>query len=226
MKKFKGLIFDFNGVLLLDQQWHDEIWRGLGKEITGRDITEEEFKEHLHGQSNKGVFDYLLGKELGAQELEERARQKELAYQKLAVQQGGAYRLAPGATELLEALKRRNIPFTIGTSSPLMNVKFFNDMLGLDQWFDMEKVVCTDGEVRGKPYPDIYLKAAENIGLSPEECIVIEDARSGIVAAHAAGIGHIIATGPKETRDFLVALPGVDEVIESLTEVRVDELFS
>ncbi len=225
MKKFKGLIFDFNGVLLLDQQWHDEIWRGLGKQITGRDITEAELKEYLHGKSNKGIFDYLLGKELAPDELEERARQKELAYQKLAVQQGGAYRLAPGAIELLEALKRKSVPFTIGTSSPQMNLKFFNDMLGLDQWFDMEKIVCTSGDVRGKPYPDIYLKAAEKITLPPGECVVIEDAKSGIAAAHAAGIGHIIAIGPKESHEFLATLSGVNEVIENLTNVRVEELF-
>lgn len=91
---------------------------------------------------------------------------------------------------------------------------------------DMSKIVFDSGAPRGKSAPDMYLKAAVNTQLAPRDCIVIEDARSGIAAAHAAGIGHLIAIGPKNTHDTLRNVEGVDEVIESLQEVDVDTLFA
>jgi len=65
----------------------------------------------------------------------------------------------------------------------------------LDRWFDVAKIVYDDGVRPGKPAPDIYLAAAENIGLAPSQCVVVEDAISGIQSAQVAGIGHIVALG-------------------------------
>src|SRR3990167_9078101 len=225
MEKFKGLIFDFNGVLLLDQELHEAIWKKTAFEITGRRLSDEEFKNVFHGRTNKGVLEYLFGSEIEPRELQRLATKKELLYQEVARGLGSEYRLAPGAPHLLDTLRQRNIPFTIATSSPKMNVGFFNEMLHLDTWFDMEKVVNDDGTFPGKTAPDIYLKAANILSLKPEDCVVIEDARSGIAAAYAAGIGYILAIGPKQSHASLQALPGVNEVVERLDEVDVARLF-
>lgn len=225
MKKFKGLIFDFNGVLLLDQHLHDEIWSSYAEKIAGRKPSEDEIKNIFHGRDNKGVLEYLYQKELSADEVERHAREKELRYQRTAQSLGSEYQLAPSAVELLTKLQARRVPFTIATSSPKMNVDFFNEMLHLDTWFVMEKVAYVGGELRGKPSPDVYLRAAEMLSLQPEDCVVIEDARSGIAAARAAGIGHIIAIGPKESHESLQKVAGVSEVIESLDKVDVERLF-
>ena len=225
MKKFKGLIFDFNGVLLLDQHLHDEIWTSYAEKIVGRRPSEDEIKNIFHGRDNKGILEYLYQKELSTDEVERHAREKELTYQRTAQSLGSEYRLASGAVELLTKLQERKILFTIATSSPKMNVDFFNETLGLDTWFAMDKVAYVGGTLRGKPSPDLYLRAAEFLALKPEDCIVIEDARSGIAAAHAAGIGHIIAIGPKESHERLKILEGVSEVVERLDEVDVKRLF-
>lgn len=225
MKKFKGLIFDFNGVLLLDQDLHDAIWKKTAFEITGKNLSDEEFRNIFHGRTNKGVLEYLFGKELAPSEVLRIATKKELLYQEVARGLGSEYRLAPGAIHLLDSLQKRNIPFTIATSSPKMNIGFFDEMLGLERWFEMSKIVFDDGTLRGKPAPDLYLRAAQLLSLEPKDCVVIEDARSGIAAAHAAGIGHIIAIGPKDTHEALKKVEGVDEVIERLDEVDVVTLF-
>lgn len=225
MQQYKGLIFDFNGVLLLDQHLHDSIWRTIIRDVTGREISDEEFRDHHHGRSNTEIFEHIHGREFNADEVTKRAEEKELAYQNLAREQGESYSLAPGAETLFERLRQKGIPFTIGTSSPPMNVSFYNTMLGLDRWFDMEKVACNDGSFRGKPAPDIFFRAAQKLGLPPSTCVVIEDAQSGIAAARAAGIGFIIALGPRESHAQLSELPGVDEVITSLSEVDVARLF-
>lgn len=225
MEKYRGLIFDFNGVLLLDQPLHDRIWSQIAVGIRGKELTEDEIRKLFHGRTNKSVLEYLLGRTIEGDELETWITKKESQYQEVAKQLGSEYRLSLGATELLDALKARNIPFTIATSSPKMNVDFFNKVLHLDRWFDMTKVVHDDNTFPSKPAPDIYLRAAEKLSLKPEDCVVIEDARSGIASAHAAGIGHIIAIGPKESHESLRKIMGVSEIIETLDQVNVATLF-
>lgn len=195
MLKFKGLIFDFNGVLLIDQHLHDSVFRKTAERIMGRVPSEEEFRNSIHGRINKLIFEFFHGRGLSNDELTQEAHNKEFAYQELSIQEGEKYRLADGAKQILDELKNRKIPFTIATSSPSMNIGFFDKMLGLSQWFDITKIACDDGTMRGKPAPDLYLKAAQALNLEPKKCVVIEDARSGIAAAYAAGIGHIIAIG-------------------------------
>jgi len=221
----KGLIFDFNGVLVVDQHLHDQVFVELSKKIMGRPLTAQEFKDSVHGRTNKLIFEFMHGRELSPEELHKAATEKELAYQELSRQQGAAYHLADGAEGLLNELKDRHIPYTIATSSPAMNVSFFEEMLGLSRWFDMNLIVCDDGTIQGKPAPDLYLKAAEKLELNPRDCVVIEDAKSGIASAYAASIGHIIAIGPKESHETLSALEGVKECIESLQEVDTRVLF-
>ncbi len=225
MNALKGLIFDFNGVLVIDQHLHDEVFREISQKIMGRPLTVEELATSVHGRTNKLIFEFLYGRELAPDELEKAATEKELAYQEISKQQGAAYQLSPGSEALLEELKSKDIPYTIATSSPKMNVDFFEQMLALSRWFDMSKVVYDDGTVRGKPAPDLYLKAAAALNLDPAACVVIEDARSGIASAHAAGIRHIIAIGPKDTHATLASLEGVNECVETLAEVNVEALF-
>ena len=225
MKRLKGIIFDFNGVLLLDQDLHDNIWKGIALGIRGKALSEEEIKNVFHGRTNRAALEYLFDKTLDRKDVEQWVTKKETAYQELARSIGPQYQLAPGAVSLLDELKLQNIPFTIATSSPEMNIGFFNRMLGLDKWFDVLKIAHDDGSIRSKPAPDLYLRAAEFLALAPGDCVVIEDARSGIASAHAAGIGHIIAIGPKDRHDVLRKIEGVDEVIESLDQIDVQKLF-
>lgn len=95
----------------------------------------------------------------------------------------------------------------------------------IGKWFEIDKIVLDDGTLPGKPEPDIYLRAAENIGISPSDCVVVEDSVSGICAAKRAGIGKIYALGPKEQYEELKALEGTSEVISHLGEIPTD-LFS
>ena len=94
--------------------------------------------------------------------------------------------------------------------------RFFREHFGLDRWFDPRRIVYDDGTFSGKPAPDIYLRAAERIGLSPSRCIVAEDARSGIEAARRAGAGMIVAVASTMDRGTVGRIEGVDVVIDRL----------
>lgn len=222
---YKGLIFDFNGVLWWDTELQELAWKEYSAKLRGTPFTDEEMSIHVHGRNNKYTLEMLTGKILTGDELEKLVQGKESTYRELCLQQGDNFRLSPGAVELLDWLTEKMIPHTIATASEATNVKFFFENLNLNKWFDFEKIVYDDGTLPGKPDPMIYMRAAENINLATEECVVVEDAKSGIAAAHNAKIGKIIGLGPETKHEMLMALPGVSEVIQDFTQFKREEYF-
>lgn len=216
---FQGIIFDFNGVLLWDTHLQEAAWARFAQTLRATTFTPEEMLVHMHGRTNRYVLEYLTQQRLAPEEVATLAAAKEELYRELCLEQGSAFRLSPGATELLDWLQAEGIPHAIATASERTNVAFFTQHLSLGTWFDSQTIVFDDGHMPGKPAPDIYLRAAERLDLAPASCVVVEDARSGIAAAHTAGIGAIIALGPVETHDQLRSLPGVTMVISSLADV-------
>lgn len=223
---FKGIVFDFNGVLWWDGHLQTEAWQQFALELRGTVFSKEELAIHMHGRTNKYVFSYLLGREVVGKELMDLIDQKESAYRGLCLAQGDQFILSPGSVDLLTYLCDLKIPHTIATASERTNLEFFVAHLSLSRWFDIHDIVYDDGVLSGKPAPDIYFQATQNLGLKPVDCIVVEDAFSGIQAAHAAGIGYIIAIGPRSSHDKLLSLDGVDEAAENLGQVRREELFA
>jgi beta-phosphoglucomutase-like phosphatase (HAD superfamily) len=224
--KFKGIIFDFNGVLLWDSHLHVQAWQQFALKLRGYEFDNNELSIHVHGRTNSHILSYLTGRALQSQELSELIQMKETVYRNLCLSQGKLFALSPGATDLLDFLAKNNIPRTIATASEKTNLDFFITHLSLKQWFDINLIVYDDGQLPGKPLPDIYLKAASNLGLPPQECIVVEDAISGIQSAHAANIGHIIALGHQAMHQQLKACAGVSAVVESLEQLSKESLFS
>lgn len=222
---FKGIIFDFNGVLWWDGLLQKQTYKEFSIKLRGTPLTNDEMDTHVHGIPNKDNIEYIIGHTINIEEADRLTQEKESVYRNLCLAQGAEFKLSPGAENLLNYLVEHNIPRTICTSSEKTNVDFFFEHLNLSKWFDREKVVLDDGTIPGKPAPDMYLRAAKNINLEPKDCIVIEDAISGIQAAYAAGIGKIIAIGPIEKHGTLKNLPGVSEVITNLEELKKESLF-
>lgn len=214
--KYSGIIFDFNGVLLWDTPLNDEAWQRFSLQLRGRALTPDEMRQAVHGRTNAAALSYITGQQLSITEQRRLSEEKELLYQQLCLEWGHDFRLSPGSIELLNYLVAHDIPHTIATSSGAMNVEFYLEWLHLDTWFDIGKIVYDDGTLAGKPAPDCYQRAAARLGLSPEACVVVEDAPSGILAAQQAGIGRIYALGPTERHLALREISGVHEVIEHL----------
>jgi len=223
--RFQGVVFDFNGVLLWDGHLQERAWGQFSKEKRGLTFSQEEMALHVHGRNNQHTLGYLMGRALKGAELHQLTQQKEEIYRQLCLDEGREFRLSPGAVDLLDFLVANRIPHTIATASGRMNLKFFAQHLDLPRWFKMEQIVYDDGTRPGKPAPDIYLQAAGNLGLAPACCVVVEDSRSGIQAARAAGIGHIIALGPFHTHPLLADLEGVQGVVENLGQIPREKLF-
>jgi len=223
--KFGGIVFDFNGVLWWDTYLHENAWKQFSEEVGRKSFSFEEIRVHVLGRTNQHCLEYLMGRQVTGLDLEQLTQQKETIYRQLCLEQGGDFKLSPGAIEFLDLLVAHDIPHTIATGSEKTNLDFFIKHLRLSRWFDLEQVIYDNGNRPGKPAPEMYLEAASNLGLGPGQCIVIEDSDSGITAARAAGIGHIIALGPADTHHRLMKLKGTNIALESLEEFPFELLF-
>ncbi len=223
---YKGIIFDFNGVLLWDAEQQETAWKEYSKILRGYELTDEEIKHKVHGIKNRLILEYLLERNLSADEVLRMTKEKEDIYRNLCLNQKDKFVLSPGAIRLFEFLKNNKISFTIATASEESNVDFFIEHLQLNKWFEKSLIVFDDGSHHGKPHPDIYQLASKKIQLNPGECIVIEDAIAGIESARKAGIGFITALGPKKRHKELCKLEGVNLVIEKLSDLPVEKLFN
>jgi beta-phosphoglucomutase len=135
------------------------------------------------------------------------------------------FKLNTGLENFLDELKLNNIALTIATSSSQSIFEFSFHKLKLEKWFDFDKVLFNDGTYPGKPAPDPYLLAAKKIGKEPEECIVIEDAISGIKSAEAAGVGGIIVIGKDEQLKAFGNLDGVVKTAHDFSELKASDFF-
>lgn len=216
----KGIIFDFNGTLFWDSEIQENAWKTFGTKLSGRNITDEEFNTYFHGRTNKDTLEYLTERVLTDKEVNELAQQKESIYRDLCKSDLNKFKLAPGVERYLDYLKENNIPFTIATASETNNVNFFIKEFQLDKWFDIIKIVYDDGTFRGKPEPDIYLKASEALNIQPDNCIVFEDALSGVQSAQRAGVKEIIAVVPEGRKNIFENQPNL-KIISAFDDIRL-----
>jgi len=126
----------------------------------------------------------------------------------------GAIQAHAGAQELIAELKRRGIPSALATSGHRRYVDLALASAGLTGLFDQE--VTAELVTRGKPHPDVYLRAAELLGVPADDCLALEDAPNGVIAAKAAGMRCIAIPGEHGSREGVAA---ADAVLESLAEV-------
>lgn len=208
----KGVIFDFNGTMVFDSHIHQAVWVEYIEKLSGHKLTDDEFRHHILGHDTTDILRHFVDKDISEADANYHALEKEAIYRSRCVT-NPEYRLVDGLEELLDALKAKNIALNIATGSEISNVRFYFEHFPLTRWFDFDKVVYDNGTFRGKPEPDVYLKAAEQIGVDPRDCVVFEDATSGVVAAHRAGIGQVVAILPGFTKNYFSDFGGVSAVL-------------
>ena len=216
--QYKGIIFDFNGTLFWDSEKHLEAWREFSKRVRPYAFTDDEMREYMFGRTNEDILAYLIGRRPEPELVEKLGSEKEAVYRQMCKDDEANTRLAPYAVEFLDYLKENNIPRTIATMSNKANVDFYIEQFNLANWFDIDKIVYDDKTIKGKPAPDIYEIAAAKLNLKPQDCIVVEDALSGIEAACAANIGKIVAIASMDPVDLYTGIPAVTEVITDFSD--------
>ena len=219
-KKFTGVLFDFNGTLLFDSDMHMEAFRQVFP-LYGHPAPSDDFMiQRCFGRTNETIYKENFNPDATAEDILEFERRKEAIYHQLCLSSPERFRLVDGAVELLDYLKENKIPFCLATGSNWLNVEFYIKHLNLSRWFGMENMVYDNGTYPGKPAPDIYILAAQKLGLPTSECLVFEDGTSGVRAANAAGVGGVVLVYDENLDSPLTESTRVDEVHHDLKNWR------
>ena len=207
-------IFDWDDVILDSSKHHEESWERLAKE-EGKILPEGHFLRGF-GRRNVEIMRDLLQWSDDLQEIQRLSLRKEELYREV-VEDWGIQSL-PGVRTWLERLEQAGIPCAIGSSTEQKNVQLGLRLLGLESFF--QTAVTAEHVQRGKPAPDVFLQAAEKVGIDPRRCVVFEDAPSGVEAARAAGMKVVGVT----TTHPGGHLEGVDREVARLDELKTSEL--
>lgn len=205
----QAVIWDLDGVIIDSAEEHKQSWQRLARE-EGVQFSDADFWATF-GQRN----DDILTKQWGIaspEKARELANRKEVYFREFIRDTAAPL---PGSLELMRALHDTGFAQALASSTPIENIEVISEALGLKRY--LSKFVSGETVPHGKPAPDIFLKAARELGIAPKHCVVIEDAVAGVEAAHAAGMHCIAVAGNRD----LPGLRKADLMVKSLTEVNV-----
>lgn len=188
----KGVIFDLDGVIVSTDELHYEAWKKLAEELGITDFTKED-NEKQRGVSRMESLEVVLAKGSRQYSEEEKVQlaDRKNNYYKEMLKTLDKSALLPGSEETLLKLKEKNILIALGSAS-----KNAITILKQIEIYDLFNEISSGLDVtRSKPDPQVFLVAAQKLGLDPGECLVVEDSKAGIVAAKAGGMKSL-AVGP------------------------------
>jgi beta-phosphoglucomutase family hydrolase len=211
--KLEAVLWDLDGVIADTGTYHFQAWQDVFHE-RGVNITEDDFKRHF-GQRNDTIIRSTLGRNISPDELDAIASEKEENYRRRVTPN---IKPLPGVIELISSLKRHELKMAIASSTPLENIHLITRGLGIDDCF--QAVVCNREVAEGKPDPQVFLLAAQKLGVEPQNCVVIEDAVAGVTAAKRAGMKCVAVTNSHPPKNLKEA----DLIVNTLEAVSISEL--
>lgn len=211
----KAVIFDLDGVIVSTDKFHYQAWKQIADSMGI--YFDENINNRLRGVSRMASLEIILEGYNGVPPLS-RAQKEKLADRKNEIYRGLLKTLTEKdvtseVRDTLNELRKRGYKLAIGSSSK--NARFILERVGLTDAFD----AISDGNciTKSKPDPEVFLKAAELLGQRPDECLVVEDAESGIEAGAAGGmktaaIGNAVRCGKADYN--LRTLCGILEIMK------------
>ncbi len=210
-----AVIFDMDGVIVDNMEYHKKAW-GIFLEKYASDIELEEFSKHF-GKVNRDLLQIVFKKEVSEEEESRFGEEKEAIYREIY-----ADHIVPtaGLLDFLDSLKKNKVKTAVATAAPRVNMDFVFEKTGLRKYFDV--LIDATEVTRGKPDPEIYLKAAKRLNCHPEECLVFEDSFPGVQSAKNAGM-KVIALATSHPAD---KLQNAESVIKDFTEINVNTVLN
>lgn len=208
----QAVIWDLDGVILDSADEHRRAWLRLAHE-QGIPMTDADFWATF-GKRNDDIFATLWGN-LTPEQVKILSDRKEMYFRELIRESAAPL---PGAIELMRELHDSHFAQALASSTPIENINLIADVLGLKRYLSI--LISGETVARGKPAPDIFLKAASELHMNPAVCLVIEDAVAGVEAAHAAGMRCIAVAGNRD----LPGLRKAELMVKDLTEVDLKRI--
>ncbi|MFP4523046.1 MAG: HAD family hydrolase [Candidatus Woesearchaeota archaeon] len=195
----KAIIFDLDGTLINSIPYHLEIHKAVFKDLNIT-VSNEFFHTRCNGSSPKDFYKIILEHYAGNLDLYDKAMVLCEEKDALKIQELKQVKLFPQVRDVLERLKKQGLLLAVASSSPIKYIETFLEHTGIKDFF-----CCYTGgdEVKhSKPAPDIFLRAQEKLGIAKEDCVIIEDAVQGVLAAQNAGIECICLLTTEKEEDI------------------------
>jgi beta-phosphoglucomutase len=205
----RAVLWDLDGTLVDSEEYHWRAWKET-LDRAGVSITYQDFLASF-GQRNDAILTRWLGENASAECIRQIGDSKEERYRELARREG--LTPLPGAAEWVERLNREGWPQAIASSAPRANVETVLDVLRFGPL--IQATVAAEDVRNGKPAPDVFLTAAARLGADAANCVVVEDAQSGVEAARRAGMRSI---GVGKSAQLL----GADRAARTLSDLPAD----
>ncbi|OWA34499.1 phosphatase [Saccharibacillus sp. O16] len=211
----QAFIFDMDGVIIDSEPLHFDVDRQT-MAYYGHSVTQEDLERYV-GMTNPEQW-AIIREEYGIGPTTEEIIEYQMGRK---IEQLRLAELEPieGICELLEELKKGEIPRAIASSSPPIFIEAVLEKFGLQGEFAV--VVSGERVPKGKPAPDVYLRAAELLGVDPFFCVVLEDSKHGIDAAKAAGMHCIGYVNPNSGNQDLSR---ADLIVSAIGDIRLEDL--
>lgn len=213
-----AVIWDVDGTLVDTAEMHFAAWAKLAAEL-GQPFSRADFAATF-GRRNPEIIHILFGQKYSDAEIARLGDIKE-NYYRAAAEKG--VKLLPGVQELLDGLHARGIKQAVGSSAPRANLDLILRITDSRQYFDA--IVAMEDTTRGKPDPQVFLVAAEKLGIPPRRCVVLEDAVAGVEAAKAGGMKCVAVTFVGHHPDEKLKAAGADRVVKCFTEITAGEII-
>ncbi len=215
MSKLQAVIFDMDGVIIDSEPIHYKVNQKLYEELE-IEVSKEEYNNFI-GISNTDHWNHLKEKYNLTDSIEDLIDKQN--NQNVKHLQGSDEEPILGIVQLLEDLEINNIKIGLASSSSLRYIKAVTEKFAIDDYFSI--MVSGENMDRGKPHPDIFLEAADRLGVDTANCVVIEDSEHGVQAAKSAGMKCIGFINPNSgNQDLSLA----DSLVDSMKKVTVNML--
>jgi HAD superfamily hydrolase (TIGR01509 family) len=214
IKNSRGALWDMDGVLVDTGEFHYQSWSQILPQY-GIPFDRDRFQATF-GMNNAGVIATLSGEKPGQAQVEEIGGRKETLFREII---RGQVQPLPGVLDWLQRLQSWGFRQAMASSAPVANIDALVDELGLRPYFS---TIVSGAALPSKPDPTVFLQAASAIDVSPEQCLVFEDAVAGVGAARRAGMRCIAVT----TTNPAAALRDADLVVERLDRLTETAFWS
>lgn len=214
----QAFVFDMDGTIVDNMAFHTDSWLAFF-ERRGLLLDADEFFRATAGRQGGEIMRAYLGEQLSDEEVGLLNHEKESVYRELYAPHR---KTVAGFDALIERARLEGVKLAVATAAPPANIEFTLDGLDLRKHFDA--VVGAADVARGKPHPDVFLKAAERCGVQPEHCIVFEDAPLGVEAARRAGMRCVVLTTTLP-RDAFTDFDNVIAIVRDFSELKTEHLF-
>lgn len=215
----KAFLFDLNGTMINDMEYHTLAWYSIMTEDLGAKLDYTSVKKEMYGKNHE-VLERVFGKgKFSPAEIERLSVDKEKRYQSGYLPH---LALIAGLDQFLERAKAAQIPMAIGSAAIPFNIDFVVDGLNIRHYLDA--IVSADDVQTSKPDPETFLKAAAALGIAPADCLVFEDAPKGVESALNAGMPCIVLTTTHTIEEF-DGYPNILGYITDYNETKLNMLF-